>query len=281
MRPDKIARMGKRGRRSRRDAWWRQSVGGITVGALLAVVGAFALVVAGVALFSLRPTASDAATPEYTPRTYSFETEEPSKREPLVLPENPQVLIVGDSYVQGYGADDEKTQGWAPLVAASLGWDATVDGIGGTGWIWGGGSDGTLGQQYINRINAFAQDSEIAPDMVVFQGGPNDYRSTFTEVSNAVVATVDATRAAWPDAEIVIVGIAAPGQTGLNLAPMNSTVILAAGRADARSINVINDHVFTTKNSAGFTAPDGGHPNTAGYAFLAEYITTVFQGWSS
>ncbi|HET7784259.1 MAG TPA: SGNH/GDSL hydrolase family protein, partial [Arthrobacter sp.] len=55
----------------------------------------------------------------------------------IELPAEPVLLILGDSSTAGVGAD-QPDQGWAYLVAAELGYPATVDGAGGTGFAWGG-----------------------------------------------------------------------------------------------------------------------------------------------
>ena len=58
----------------------------------------------------------------------------PRPPEPLALPAQPRVLLVGDSYSEGYGAEPV-SEGFAFHVAGPLGWSLTRDGIGSTGYL--------------------------------------------------------------------------------------------------------------------------------------------------
>lgn len=272
--------MGKRRRRRNRDSWWLRQYGGMPAWGLVAA----AAVVLGAGAWALS-SIPDAVEADPTRTARPVEPIVAPTRTPLPpmqLPQDAQVLAIGDSFVEGFGANDPAQEGWVPLVADAMGWDVMVNGRGGTGYLWGGGDNGDAGMQYINRVREFAADNAIQPDLVLLQGGPNDYRFEINDLRTAVGDTIRATKEAWPDAEIVVVGIAAPGQSGRNLRPYNTAILDAARFNEVRTIDVTQRGWVTGSDSADLTAEDGGHLNTAGYALLAEHITTVFRDeWSA
>ena len=85
----------------------------------------------------------------------------------LELPAHPRVLLMGDSYTEGWGADPE-SRGFSYQIAKPLGWRLTRDGIGSTGFV-----DAGLQNQgnYPARLTRHPRD---AYDLVVLQGGTND-----------------------------------------------------------------------------------------------------------
>ncbi|WP_128644579.1 hypothetical protein [Rhodococcus sp. BS-15] len=95
----------------------------------------------------------------------------------FTLPEDPRLLILGDSYTYGANARPRE-QGYAFIVARELGWPSEVDGIGGTGFTWAGGPDGANRNDYISRINRRAADpNAFAPNVLLIQGGQSDHRA--------------------------------------------------------------------------------------------------------
>lgn len=200
--------------------------------------------------------------------------------EKLEIPEAAEVVIIGDSYTLGTGAADRPTGGWAPRVAAAEGWNATIRGIGGTGFTWGGGTDGTDGDQFINRVNELAADPAIAPDLVIIQGGQNDYRATPDELEAATTETVTAAKAAWPEAEMVVFGPTAPKPLVDSLGRMSRPIGRGAVAAGAFYIDPITEGWITDENSPGFDF-DKAHVNDAGHEYLASRFEEAIDALTS
>ncbi|MCB8044755.1 SGNH/GDSL hydrolase family protein [Microbacterium oxydans] len=118
---------------------------------------------------------------------------------PLVLPENPTVLVFGDSWTYGSAAT-LPTQGYAYLLADLLGGRTIVDGVRGSGYLKPGIDGPTFGE----RIAAL--DPSLSPDLVIMQGSINDRAQGAAGYREAVNAAWDAMAALYPKATIVVLG---------------------------------------------------------------------------
>ena len=195
----------------------------------------------------------------------------------IQLPAEPVLLILGDSYTAGVGAD-QPDQGWAYLVAEELGYPADVDGVGGTGFAWGGGAQDERGEEYEVRLRRIAGNPAFVPNVLVLQGGQNDSQSSdVKEVEAATTQTIEAARRFWPGIQVVVLGPSAPQPLAEELRGVNSAVRAGAAAANAPFIDAVEGNWFTSANSPGFDA-DGAHPNTAGHAYLARKF---LESWAS
>ncbi|HEU4667926.1 MAG TPA: SGNH/GDSL hydrolase family protein [Arthrobacter sp.] len=195
----------------------------------------------------------------------------------IELPAEPVLLILGDSYTAGVGAD-QPDQGWAYLVAAKLGYPATVDGAGGTGFAWGGGAQDERGEEYEVRLRKIAANPAFRPNLLVLQGGQNDSAvANPDEVEAATAQTIEAARRFWPGVQVVVLGPSAPQPLAEELRGVNTAVRAGAAAANAPFIDAVEGNWFTGANSPGFDA-DGAHPNTAGHAYLAGKF---LEAWAS
>ncbi|TNB70485.1 SGNH/GDSL hydrolase family protein [Arthrobacter sp. BB-1] len=195
----------------------------------------------------------------------------------IQLPAEPVLLILGDSYTAGVGAD-RPDQGWAYLVAKELGYAADVDGVGGTGFAWGGGAQDERGEEYEVRLRRIAGNPALVPNVLVLQGGQNDSQSSdVKEVEAATTQTIEAARRFWPGIQVVVLGPSAPQPLAEELRGVNSAVRAGAAAANAPFIDAVEGNWFTSANSPGFDA-DGAHPNTAGHAYLARKF---LESWAS
>jgi lysophospholipase L1-like esterase len=195
----------------------------------------------------------------------------------IQLPAEPVLLILGDSYTAGVGADPPD-QGWAYLVAEELGYPADVDGVGGTGFAWGGGAQDERGEEYEVRLRRIANNPAFVPNVLVLQGGQNDSQSSdVKEVEAATTQTIEAARRFWPGIQVVVLGPSAPQPLAEELRGVNSAVRAGAAAANAPFIDAVEGNWFTSANSPGFDA-DGAHPNTAGHAYLARKF---LESWAS
>ncbi|MDT0196976.1 SGNH/GDSL hydrolase family protein [Arthrobacter sp. AB6] len=211
------------------------------------------------------PAFTGTATPP-TPGTLGIE-----------LPAEPVLLILGDSYTAGVGAD-QPDQGWAYLVAAELGYPATVDGAGGTGFAWGGGAQDEQGEEYEVRLRRIAANPAFVPNVLVLQGGQNDAAvRNPAEVEAATAQTIEAARRFWPGVQVVVLGPSAPRPLAEELRGVNSAVRAGAAAVNAPFIDAVEGNWFTGANSPGFDA-DGAHPNTAGHAHIAGKFLESWAG---
>lgn len=195
----------------------------------------------------------------------------------IELPAEPVLLILGDSYTAGVGAD-QPDQGWAYLVAAELGYPATVDGAGGTGFAWGGGAQDDGGEEYEVRLRKIADNAAFVPNLLVLQGGQNDSSvANPDEVEAATAQTIEAARRFWPGVQVVVLGPSAPQPLAEGLRGVNRAVRAGAAAANAPFIDAVEGNWFTGANSPGFDA-DGAHPNTAGHAYIAGKFLESWAG---
>ncbi|MDR6413327.1 SGNH/GDSL hydrolase family protein [Pseudarthrobacter sulfonivorans] len=211
---------------------------------------------------TVTPTANATPSPKPKPKATA-------ERLGIELPAEPVVLILGDSYTAGMGADPAD-QGWAYLVAGSLGYPTNIDGVPGTGFAWGGGEQDELAQEYEVRLQAAAQDPSFVPNILILQGGQNDAAITDpAEVKIATAETIEAARRFWPGIQVVVMGPSAPLPFAGDLSAANSAVRAGAAAAKAPFIDAVKAGWFTGANSPEFNF-DGAHPNTAGHAHIAE-----------
>lgn len=221
-------------------------------------------------------TASPAATPAQTP-TATATAAATAARLRIELPAKPVLLILGDSYTAGVGADRED-QGWAYVVARALGYPTNIDGLGGTGFAWGGGPKDDGGQEYEVRLRKISQDTRFVPNLLILQGGQNDSQLTNPdELKTATAQTIEAARRFWPGIQVVVVGPSAPQPHAEELRDANTAVRAGAAAANAPFIDAYGAGWFTGANSPGFSA-DAAHPNTSGHAYLAKKF---LEAWAA
>ena len=188
---------------------------------------------------------------------------------PLVLPEQPTVLIFGDSWTYGSAASDPAL-GYAYVVADEAGWSTVVDGVRGSGYL----RPGIDGPSFGDRIAVL--DPSLRPDLVIVQGSINDRREGAAGYTQAVDAAWDRLTEIYPDAQIVILGPAP------QVLPVESETARIdrdlADRAAARGwwyISPIEDGWITDANYREIidTSEVGrDHPSTAGHASLASRL---------
>ncbi|RDV08091.1 SGNH/GDSL hydrolase family protein [Arthrobacter sp. RT-1] len=195
----------------------------------------------------------------------------------IELPAEPVLLVMGDSYTAGVGAD-QPDQGWANLVAGQLGYPTNIDGVSGTGFAWGGGEQDQLAGEYEVRLQEIAANPAFVPNVLILQGGQNDSQIANTEeVTAATAQTIEAARRFWPGVQVVVLGPSAPQPLAEELRGVNSAVRAGAAAAGAPFIDALESGWFTAANSPGFDA-DGAHPNSAGHAYMADKF---LEAWAT
>ena len=187
----------------------------------------------------------------------------------LELPAAPRVLVFGDSWTYGSAAS-EPTLGYAYVAAETLGWDAIVDGVRGSGYLKPGIDGGSFGE----RIAAL--DPALDPDLVIVQGSINDRRQGASGYREAVDAAWDDLSARYPDARVVILG---PAPQVLPVEPETARIDGdLRERAAARGwwyLSPLTDEWITPERYREvIDTSDIGrdHPSTAGHAYLASRL---------
>ena len=242
----------------------RRVLAGIARLALVAVLGA--AVGAGLSLTMPGSLASSELPPYQRTVTNPFDE----------LPEEPLALIVGDSYTEGYGSS-EPEKGWAYLAAASLGWAATIDGIGGTGFYKGTSADRSPGHEYRTRLLAHAA-TRVDYDIVVLQGGLNDWIATLAQEQAATTLAIRTAQELWPDAIIVVFGPLEPLGKGVPRLVHLDTIRTAAQDADAVFIDPDDPEPWlNARNTDAFDSGDGLHLNDLGASYVAARFTAAFE----
>ncbi|UWD82308.1 SGNH/GDSL hydrolase family protein [Curtobacterium flaccumfaciens] len=227
-------------------------------------LGAMSLGVAG--LLVLLPTVSDACQPDPGAPTVS------ASEAASAIAAGSDVLIVGDSYTTGRGSYDGM-HGWAQDLVAERGWDATIDGVPGSGYVNTGRSHSSA-RAYIARIERHAS---LDPELVIVQGSQNDWLVDAATLESRVEQTLRTAERQWPDAVVVAIGPSAPQPRAKTTVAISAAV--AAGARDARVpfIDAIDRQWFTSANSASYAAGDGQHLNDDGYRYLADKIDGALE----
>jgi len=186
-----------------------------------------------------------------------------------------RLLILGDSFTAGVGAS-ATDNGWAPQVAEALDGPDRIDAVPRTGYVFPG-PDRAVDDSFPSRTQRLVSAGDFTPDVVVVQGGQEDYRGTLLELDDAVRETVTRLRAAYPQARIVLFGSTRAFPESRALEPINATIAKAAATVDVPFIDPVAERWITSKNSARYISYDLTHPNDAGHAYLAERFLEDFR----
>jgi lysophospholipase L1-like esterase len=179
--------------------------------------------------------------------------------------EVPVVTFVGDSWTEGVGAT--ALRGYAVLTAEQLGWDATVLGVGGSGYVQPG--RGSTFDQRVER--AVATD----PDVLVVQGSLNERRTPLDQLEPATLMTLAHLRSAVDDDTVVLVvgSSYTPGTDRAVIDGINDTIAAAAERAGVTFVDPAEEN-WTDPADAGIWA-DPNHPDDAGHQQIADRLAPL------
>lgn len=176
--------------------------------------------------------------------------------------QHPFVWALTDSY--GFGTGAAPLAENAFMVAChNLGIEGLADGIGGTGWIEGGG--GTLPSPE-SRITSKLVPLTRAPDEVWFMLGLNNKNSDLEAVEAGVNASVAAVRGAWPNTIVRIFGPYTPAGMTANLQTITNLL-----RDRAQALGVFFEDMaglVTAGNKALYTGVDDLHPTPEGHRYI-------------
>lgn len=189
--------------------------------------------------------------------------------------QQPVALMWGDSYFNGAnGVTAEQT--YAYLAATKLGYLASVNGYGGTGFVASNPTDHT--PDYEAQLKAGAVNSIVAPDvrLIVIEGGLNDLSAPPAEVkANAATVFADF-KHRFPKARIVTLGPVAP--TGTPTPAERAIVRAIRSAANAASLPFIDAlHWVTPANVGQIIGSDHEHPTAAGHRILAGDLVAALR----
>ncbi|QMU97864.1 SGNH/GDSL hydrolase family protein [Microbacterium esteraromaticum] len=191
----------------------------------------------------------------------------------LALPEDPEVLVFGDSWTYGSAAT-VPTDGYAYRLARLIAGDTVVRGVRGSGYQ----RPGVDGPDFLTRVAEL--ETWIDPDLIILQGSINDRRSDAAAYPAAVNAVWDAVVAKYPGIPIVILG-PAPHElpVGASTARIDRDL---AGLAAARGwwyISPVQEDWITESNYLQLIDAGVGrkHPSDAGHAYLADKVAAALE----
>ncbi|HSY15225.1 MAG TPA: SGNH/GDSL hydrolase family protein, partial [Jatrophihabitantaceae bacterium] len=178
-----------------------------------------------------------------------------------------RILFIGASYTQGLGASTPE-HGYAYLTGARLGWPTEVSGVSGTGYLNPGPHDNGT---FAARIARMPQGPQ--PSVVVLQGGRNDVGYARPALRTAVVDTIELARRHFPGAEIILLG-PIPARVPVDQATRAAEATLrdASTQCEAPFVDPIAEHWITQRNQRGYLGLVPGHPDNAGYAYIAHRL---------
>jgi lysophospholipase L1-like esterase len=183
-----------------------------------------------------------------------------------------RVLVIGDSYTAGRGSFDGRT-GWAQILSARAGWDSTIDGRPGTGYV-NPGATGSALNTYLPRVVAQADED---PDLVIVQGSQNDWTVDASTLRQRVEQTLSRAVEQWPRAVVVAIGPSAPQPRAASTGAIDAAVRAGARAADVPYIDPYRERWFTSANSGAYAAADGEHLDDDGHRYLAGRIDSALR----
>lgn len=195
----------------------------------------------------------------------------------LTLPDDPQVLVFGDSWTFGSAAT-VPTNGYAYRLAHLISGDTVVRGVRGSGYQ----RPGIDGPDFRTRIGQLER--WIEPDLIIMQGSINDRREDPAGYPGAVNAAWDAMAARFPGVPIVILG-PAPHElpVGAATARIDRDLARLAAQRGWWYISPVREQWITEADYLRYIDVGVGrkHPTDAGHAFLAERVAAALEGFRS
>jgi acyl-CoA thioesterase I len=214
-------------------------------------------------------TADDAGAPKAasTEAAPSAGADSAAAITPVSVGRGPRVVFVGTSLTAGLGLStpDEAYPAQLQALADSSGVPARMVNLGVSGETSAGG---------LRRIGWVVGDTV---DVLVLELGANDGlrgQSTDALVSN-LEAIIDTTRAHWPQAEIVLVGMEAPPNLGVRYTRAFHEVFPRV--AEERETALVPFLLEGVGGDRSLNQEDGIHPTAEGHKILARTVWPVLE----
>lgn len=185
---------------------------------------------------------------------------------------NVRALFFGDSLMAGTCSRPTRPV-MARVAARQLGWDITVDAVGGTGFTTGG----SRGKPYLDRL---ARPGVLSTpyDVVLIEGGTNDKAADRATMHERTTATVSYVRSRLPTAQIVLMGAYNPPGRRYDARRVTIDAIIrtVAVEQDVPYFSPISGR-WTKGQGRRFLCGDGLHPSTYGYGVMGVRLVRALR----
>ncbi|MFS4506903.1 SGNH/GDSL hydrolase family protein [Clavibacter sp. Sh2141] len=186
---------------------------------------------------------------------------------PLELPEDPAVLMFGDSFILGHGIENTGRPAYAEILADKMGWtDVRLNAVAGTGFA-ASSTDGP----YPDRLEAMGDD--FAPDLVILQGSVNDIKPGDSLVRAGVSRTLADIAERWPDAQTVII----TPMTGVESYDALAQSYAGPALGKAHVIDATGPESWLPVDRPELRTEDEWHPSPDGHEAVAAGLQTALD----
>lgn len=178
-----------------------------------------------------------------------------------------RLLFVGASYSIGLGAT-ERAAGYPSLLADQMHRAFSVDAVSGTGFQNPGRDRSGTFAERIARVPI-----SPPPRVVIIQGGRDDTHYPITAEYTAALDTIRLAQNRFTSAQVVVLGpIPASLPVSARVGAIRAAIGRACATAHAGFIDPITGRWITPANVRSFSGHIHGHPNDAGYAYIASKL---------
>lgn len=184
---------------------------------------------------------------------------------PIVATEGrpePVVAVFGDSYSEGTGATNPRTEGYLAQLSDDLGWKFEVSSLSGGGYV----NPGRDKSGPIAKKIASADLAKMQPNAVLIQAGLNDKGLLTGDVVKGVQDSINAARDAVPDVPIIVVGLLWGQDEVPDFVRKTSTDISSVAMPALRTVYIDTWDLRFPQIS------DNIHPTTEGHTEIAAFI---------
>lgn len=207
---------------------------------------------------------------------------------PMLRTENrPTALFIGDSYTMGPGSIPD--YGYPCVAATNMGWQCALGVQPGTGYISGGDGHrlprvvGSLDETSTSLAERFPRLRQInRADIVVLDGGRNDFQFGPIYLRNMFVLTVRKAIESWPNSRIVVIApwflyqpsVPVPDGDGITYGQYLEETLRTYPEFDGVTfIDPGGLGWFMDVDIAPLMAEDGLHPNVEGNKVIGDVLT--------
>lgn len=187
----------------------------------------------------------------------------------------PRLLVVGDDFAAGEGAS-RPARGFARVLAGRLGGPYTIDALPDTGFVARGGA-GDVDSSYPARVERLVERDGPEPDLVVVEGGHEDYAADPQELQDAVQQTAERLVDAYPEAQVLVMGTTRAYPESQVLVPLHRSLRAGAEAAGVPFVDPVAEQWVRADNTADLISADLFHPNDAGHALLADRLLAAVR----
>lgn len=189
---------------------------------------------------------------------------------------NKKVVLIGDSYDEGY-TPDGNVQGWGEKLISTMPYCTFVNKYsGGSGFSHVSASTGKKFIDLLNEAGASMSESKRNNvSLVLVAGGMNDRDQTKADLINATNAFASRCRELYPYADCTFAFIGWSSQSSVR----NQLRTLCSNLRSCRAsgMKIITSTAFTLHDYSYFSS-DGIHPNASGQDALAQTLSGVVLG---